>query len=278
MAFVLDILTTASILFIVTAGLMIIFGVMRIINFAHAALLSVGAYAGYAVTEFHLNPWVGIPVAIFLGCALGMLVEPVIMRPLYNRPLDAILATWGLGIIVTQAIVMIFGRGAQFVQSPLSGTFSVAGTVYSAYRLMLIPMALGIWALLGVIFSGTRFGVKTRAVIMNEDLARSLGIRSAQIRFAAFAIGASLSALAGMLITPFSSVDPNMGMDWLLSAFLLVMVAGSSMTSLLVTCLVFGACQELVSTFVNPIFGSMTIAVLAALVLRIRPEGFSHAR
>lgn len=276
MVLTLDILTTAAVLFIVTTGLMVIFGVMQIVNFAHGALLTMGAYASFVVTQLKLDPWMGVPLAIVVGTAAGMLVEQVIVRPLYKRPLDAILATWGLGIVIGQLIVMAFGRGVQFVETPMKGTFSIAGTEYSAYRLLLIPIALAICALLIALLSGTRFGVKTRAVIMNEDLARGLGIHSGRIRFITFSLGSALGTLAGMLITPLSSVDPNMGLPWLVSAFMLVMVAGYSMISLLVTCLVFGACQVLVSTFVSPVLGGLTIAVLAALTLRIRPKGFSH--
>jgi len=118
--------------------------------------------------------------------------------------------------------------------------------------------------------------VKTRAVIMNEELARGLGIHSGRIRFVTFALGAGIGTLAGALITPLSSVDPDMGLPWLVGAFMLVMVSGHSMLSLLVTCLVFGACQVLVSTYLSPVLGGLTIAVLAALMLRIRPQGFAH--
>ena len=276
MVLTLDILTTAAVLFIVTTGLMVIFGVMQIVNFAHGAYLTMGAYASFVVTHLKLDPWVGVPLAIVVGIVVGMLVEQVIVRPLYKRPLDAILATWGLGIVIGQLIVMAFGRGVQFVETPMKGTFSLAGTEYSAYRLLLIPIALVMCAVLIAVLSGTRFGVKTRAVIMNEDLARGLGIHSGRIRFITFSLGSALGTLAGMLITPLSSVDPNMGLPWLVSAFMLVMVAGYSMISLLFTCLVFGACQVLVSTFVSPVLGGLTIAVLAALTLRIRPKGFSH--
>lgn len=276
MVLVFDILTTAAVLFIVTAGLMVIFGVMKIVNFAHGALLTMGAYASFVVTQLKLNPWLGVPLALVVGVAAGMLVERVIVRPLYRRPLDAILATWGLGIVIGQLIVMGFGREVQFVESPLKGAVSVAGTDYSAYRLLLVPVALVLCAVLVALLSGTRFGVKTRAVIMNEDLARGLGIHSGRIRFITFSLGAALGSLAGMLITPLSSVDPDMGLPYLVNAFMLVMVSGYSMTSLLLTCLVFGACQVLVSTFVSPVLGGLTIAVLAAFTLRIRPRGFSH--
>ena len=276
MVLALDILTTTAVLFIVTAGLMVIFGVMKIVNFAHGALLTMGAYASFVVTQLKLNPWFGLPLAIVVGTVVGMAVELIIVRPLYKRPLDAILATWGLGIVIGQLIVMTFGREVQFVETPLKGVVSIAGTDYSAYRLLLIPVALGLCAIMTALLTGTRFGVKTRAGIMNEDLARGLGIHSGRIRFITFSLGAAFGSLAGVLITPLSSVDPDMGLPWLVSAFMLVMVSGHSMLSLLVTCFVFGACQVLVSTFVSPVLGGLTIAVLAALTLRIRPRGFSH--
>ena len=276
MVLLLDICTTTAVLFIVTAGLMVIFGVMQIVNFAHGALLTIGAYASFVVTQLKLDPWVGVPLAIVVGTVVGMVVEQVIVRPLYRRPLDAILATWGLGIVIGQVIVMVFGREVQFVQTPLKGVLTIAGTEYSAYRLLLIPVALALCAIMTALLTGTRFGVKTRAVIMNEDLARGLGIHSGRIRFITFSLGAALGSLAGTLITPLSSVDPDMGLPWLVSAFMLVMVSGHSMISLLLTCLVFGACQVLVSTYVSPVLGGLTIAVLAALTLRIRPKGFAH--
>ncbi|CAB3800165.1 branched-chain amino acid ABC transporter permease [Pararobbsia alpina] len=272
----LDVVTTAAVLFIVTAGLMMIFGVMKIVNFAHGALLTLGAYASLVVTQLEISPWIGLPLALVVGAVVGMMVERLVVRPLYARPLDAILATWGLGIVIGQIVVMMFGRGVQFVESPVGGALSIAGTGYSAYRLLLVPVALGIWAAMSVLLNRTRFGVKTRAVVMNEDLAKGLGINSERIRFVMFGLGAGLGALAGAFITPLSSVDPGMGLPWLVSAFMLVMVAGSSMTGLLLTCFLFGACQVLVSTYVSPVLGGITIAVLSALVLRIRPRGFSH--
>ena len=125
--------------------------------------------------------------------------------------------------------------------------------------------------------NGTRLGLSTRAVIMNETLARGLGIDSGLVRFVTFALGCGLAALAGALITPLSSVDPNMGLPWLVSAFMLVMVSGVSLLTLGLSCLVLGGPQVLVSTFINPILGGLTIVVLAAVVLRLRPEGFARA-
>jgi len=274
--FVLDVVTTAAILFIVASGLLIIFGVMKIINFSHGAFLTVGGYASVAITEAGLGWWWSVPFSLACGFVLGMVVERFVVRPLYARPLDAILATWGLGIIVGQLITLAFGRGVQMVNSPVRGAIHVAGAEYSTYRLILVGVALVIALVLGGLLNGTRLGLQTRAVIMNEALARGLGISSARVRFLTFCIGAALAAAAGTLITPLSSVDPNMGVPWIVGAFMLVMVSGSSLVSLALACVVFGGAQVAVSTFVNPVLGALTIAVLAALLLRLRPEGFAR--
>ncbi|SFP35426.1 branched-chain amino acid ABC transporter permease [Variovorax sp. 770b2] len=276
MVLLLDLLTTAAMLFIVTAGLMMIFGVMKIVNFAHGALLTLGGYASYVVTQLKLDPWLSWPLALAVGVVAGMAVEWLIVKPLYKRPLDAILATWGLGIVIGQLVVMAFGREVQFVDAPLAGTWSIGGVDYSAYRLLLVPVAVALCLLLTALLNGTRFGIRTRAVIMNEALASGLGIHAGRVRFITFSLGAGLGTLAGTMITPLSSVDPNMGLPWLVSAFMLVMVSGHSMASLLLTCVVFGACQVLVSTYANPVLGGLTIAVLAAVTLRIRPKGFAR--
>jgi branched-chain amino acid transport system permease protein len=191
--------------------------------------------------------------------------------------LDAILATWGLGIVIGQIVTLIFGREVQFVQAPITGTVELIGVDYSAYRIVMIAAAAIIAVIFTGLLSGTRLGLATRAVIMNEMLAQGLGVDSARVRLATFAIGSGLAALAGALITPLSSVDPNMGLPWLISAFMLVMVSGGSLLALTVSCLVLGGVQVIISTFVNPILGGLTIAICAAIVLRIRPEGFSRA-
>jgi branched-subunit amino acid ABC-type transport system permease component len=276
MALLLDFVTTAAMLFIVTAGLMMIFGVMKIVNFAHGAMLTLGGYVAFTVTQLGLHPWWSWPLSLLGGAIVGMAVEVLIVRPLYKRPLDAILATWGLGIVIGQLIVIGFGRDIKFAAAPLQGTWPVGDIEYSAYRLVLVPVALALCAGLHAMLNGTRFGVKTRAVIMNEELASSLGINSNLVRFATFSLGAALGTLAGTVITPLSSLDPMMGVPWLVSAFMLVMVSGHSVTSLLLTCAVFGACQVLVSTYTSPVLGGLTIALLAAITLRIRPKGFAR--
>jgi urea transport system permease protein len=273
----LDVVTTAAILFVVAAGLLIVFGVLKIINFAHGGFLTVGGYAALVGTQLGLSPLLAAPLALVVGLVLGAAVELLIVRPLYSRPLDAILATWGLSIVVVQLITLGFGRGTNFVQSPVSGAVALLGTSYSLYRLLMLLVAAVLCGVMVAILQGTRLGLSARAVIMNETLARALGINSAMVRFATFSIGAGLAAMAGALITPLLSIDPLMGVPWLLNAFMLVMVSGTSLYSLGLSCLVLGGAQVVVSTYTSPVLGTLTIVVLAAVLLRIRPSGFARA-
>ncbi len=277
MTLLLDIVTTAAVLFIVSAGLLAIFGVLQIINFAHGAWLTLGAYCAVMTAGFGLNPWMALPIAFVIGGLIGGVTEYAVVRPLYSRPLDAILATWGLGIVVGQLITLGFGRDVQFMPNLLPGTVDVLGTDYSLYRLFAVLAALFIGVGFSFLLEGTRLGLSARAVIMNDMLARALGINTGRVRLYTFMIGSGLAALAGVLLTPLTSVDPGMGVAWLIGAFMLVMVAGTSYGALAVACLVFGGAQVLVSIYVSPILGSMTVAVLCALVLRLRPKGFSLA-
>ncbi|WP_223479609.1 branched-chain amino acid ABC transporter permease [Oricola indica] len=272
----LDILTTAGILFVVSSGLLIILGVMKLINFAHGAFLTVGGYTAYSVSAAGYSPWLSIPAAAIFGFVGGLVVERLIVRPLYDRPLDAILATWGLGIVIGQLITLGFGRGVQFVPTPLAGTTELLGVDYSAYRLVVAIVAVLLVIAMSALLKLTRFGLNARAVIMDETLARGLGIDSTRVRAWTFGIGAALACAAGALITPLLSVDPNMGLPWLVNSFMLVLISGVSFPSLFVASLILGGAQVVVSTYANPILGGMTIVVIAALVLRINPKGFSR--
>jgi branched-chain amino acid transport system permease protein len=273
-ALALDVISSAAILFIISSGLLIIFGVMKILNFAHAGLLSFGGYMALTVTQLGWSPWLAAPFALVTGFLVGALIEQTIMRWLYARSLDAILAAWGLGMILVQLITIAYGRQIQFVQTPLSGAITIFGETYSLYRLFLVLVAIALGIILTAILKGTRLGLNTRAVIMNDNLAQALGINSAWVRFLSFSLGSALAAMAGALITPLSSVNPNMGFSWLISSFMIALLSGSSLVSLAVSSLVLGGTQVLVSTFINPVAGGMTIVVLAAIILRIRPEGF----
>jgi len=180
----LDVVTTAAILYVVALGLLIVFGVMGIISFAHGATLTIGGYAALLVTQAGWNPWLSLPAAALAGLLAGAAMERTVLRPLYRRPLDAILATWGLGIVIGQVITLAFGRQVQFAQSPLSGAAVVLGATYSQYWLLLVGVAMLLAGAIALVLHGTRLGLVTRAVIANENLAQSLGVNSARVRFA----------------------------------------------------------------------------------------------
>lgn len=266
----LDVVTTAGVLYIVAVGLLVVYGVLKIINLAHGAFLAMGAYAGVLTTWAGWNPWTALLLAAVMGVAVAALIEWRILRPLYARPLDTILATWGLNIIVVQILTLYFGREIRFAESAIAQPISVAGVTYSQYRLVLLLIAVALGVLVWLVMQRTHIGVVAQAVIMNEELAQALGINTRLVRFVTFCLGAGLASLAGALLTPLVSVHPNLGVPWLINAFMLVLVAGVSLGNLALAALVLGGAQVLVSSYGNPVLGSLTIVILAVIILRFR--------
>ncbi len=267
---VLDVVTAAGVLYIVAVGLLIVYGVLKIINLAHGAFLAVGAYAAVIATWLGWNPWTALLLAFVIGVAIAAVVEWRVLRALYARPLDTILATWGLNIILVQLITLYFGREIQFAESPITGAVTVAGATYSQYRLVLLGLAIVLGVTVWLIIQRTQIGTVARAVIMNEELAQALGINTRLVRFVTFCLGAGLASLAGALLTPLVSVHPYLGVSWLINAFMLVLVAGVSLGNLALAALILGGAQVLVSAYGNPVLGSLTIVILAVIILRFR--------
>lgn len=266
----LDVITTAGILYIVALGLLIVYGVLKIINLAHGAFLALGSYAAVVATWLGWNPWSALVIALAAGVAVGAVAEWRVLRGLYVRPLDTILATWGLNIIIVQSLTLYFGREIQFSESAITQAVSVGGVTYSLYRLVLLLIAIVLGVLVWLVMRRTQIGIVARAVIMNEELAQGLGINTRLVRFVTFCLGAGLASLAGALITPLVSVHPNLGVPWLINAFMLVLVAGVSLGNLALAALILGGAQVLVSSYGNPVLGSLTIVILAVIVLRFR--------
>lgn len=266
----LDVVTTAGVLYIVALGLLIVYGVLKIINLAHGAFLAMGAYAGVIATRAGWNPWTAVLLAFAIGVMVAALVEWQVLRGLYARPLDTILATWGLNIIVVQAITLYFGREIQFAASAIERAVDVGGVTYSAYRLVLLLFAVLLGVAVWLVLQRTQIGIVARAVIMNEELAQSLGINTRLVRFVTFGLGSGLAAVSGALLTPLISVHPYLGVPWLINAFMLVLVAGVSIVNLAAAALLLGGAQVLVSSYGNPVLGSLTIVILAVIILRFR--------
>ena len=265
-----DVITTAAVLYIVALGLLIVYGVLKIINLAHGAFLALGSYAAVIATWLGWNPWSALMIALAGGVAVGAVAESRVLRRLYVRPLDTILATWGLNIIIVQGITLYFGREIHFAESAITQAANIGGVTYSLYRLVLLVVAVALGMLVWLVMRRTQIGIVARAVIMNEELAQVLGINTRLVRFVTFCLGAGLASLAGALLTPLVSVHPNLGVPWLINAFMLVLVAGVSIANLALAALLLGGAQVLVSAYGNPVLGSLTIVILAVIILRFR--------
>jgi branched-subunit amino acid ABC-type transport system permease component len=266
----LDVVTTAGVLYVVAVGLLIVYGVLKIINLAHGAFLAVGAYAAVVTTHLGWNPWTSLLLAPLIGLAIAAVVEWRVLRALYARPLDTILATWGLNIVLVQVVTLYFGREIRFAESPISRAVNVAGVTYSQYRLVLLLVSVVFGLAVWLVVQRTQIGTVAQAVLMNEELAQALGINTRFVRFVTFCLGAALASLAGALITPLISVHPYLGVPWLINAFMLVLVAGVSLGNLALAALVLGGAQVLVSSYGNPVLGSLTIVILSVVILRFR--------
>jgi branched-chain amino acid transport system permease protein len=271
---VMNMLTQSAILILVASGLTVVFGLMNIINFAHGALITAGAYCAAQMSEHAGSTWVGIPLAIVVGAALGLVADAIIMRRLYHRPWDSLLATIGLALVLIALATELFGQQAKDAKTPIRGQLDLGFTTYSAYQVFLIGAAIALVLLLAFVVRYTRLGLVARAVIANNELASGLGIDARKTRRYTFVVGCALAGLAGALVAPVSTVTPTMGESYLVPAFMVVVVSYASLRAFTFTCVLFGCADSWVTYIANPVIGSVTIIVLAAVILRLFPNGF----
>jgi branched-chain amino acid transport system permease protein len=271
----MNMVSDGATLFLLAFGLAVIFGLMGIINFAHGALIMVGAYGATAAADLSASPWLALPLGVGFGLGVGLVVELLVIRWLHDRPVDTILATIGIGLVLVAAVSILFGLENSSVGSPLSGHADLGFVRYSTYRLFLIALAAVVFVALWTVMRRTQLGLTARAVIENEELASSYGINARRVRRWTFVVGAGFAGFAGALVAPLAAVNPNMGDDYLVSSFMVVLVASGSVGALLGGALLFGGLASLVSYLTSPIVGSLTIIVLTAVILRIRPEGLT---
>lgn len=274
--YALNILTTGSVFFTVAVGLLIILSVMGVVNLAHGAFMTIGGYAAVIVSDQGWNPWWSLLLAPTAGFVLGLATERVLVRRLYGRPLDTILATWGLSIVVVQVLSDHFGRSSHFVEEIVSGDpIEFAGTFYSQYRAFIVIVAVCLSLGLTAALRYTNVGIIARAVILNPGLARVLGINTRKVNAVTFACGSALAAFAGAVIVPMSSVDPNMGTPWVITAFMVVLGAGISLPALWISGLVLAAAQVLATFYIAPVVGSLLVIALPIVLMRFYPEGIA---
>jgi len=271
-----NVLNSIAALVLLSIGLGVIFGMMKIINLAHGEFLMLGAYATVVTTNAGINLFVAMLVVapVFVG-AVGLVVERGIIRFLYGRMIDTMLATWGLSLFLVGIITTIFGTTVKGVAAPFGG-FSIGPYQTSAYSLFMIAMALavlaGIWAMLRL----SRFGLIVRATMQNPDMAAALGVSPPRIYMATFVLGAALTGLAGGVLVPVSGVAPTMGAAYIARAFITVIgggaavITGSGLASAL-----FGIIDQVVTFRTTPVFGQVALLISALVMIRILPQGIT---
>jgi len=266
-------------LLLVTLGLVIIFGLMNVINMAHGELFLLGAYTVVLVQRRGGSFWLALLLAPLALAVAGLLIEELVIRHVYRRFIDTILATWGLSITLKQAVVVVFGPTAHQVENPLPQTVTILTTLYPGYRLFIMGVAVLLALGTFLLFYRTRLGLVARAVIANRPMAASLGLNTRRMDRMTFAFGAALAGLAGAVMAPLMSVDPQMGVGFLIPAFLSILVGGtgSLLGTVLGTTLIAGAGTVVASVWTQ-IAAQLVVFGLAIVVIRLFPQGLTGGR
>jgi len=262
-------------LVIVSLGLAIIFGMMEIINLAHGEFMMVGAYAtAIAYTE-------GIPliVCVLLGGVaagvMGLVVERLVLQHLYERPVDSMVATWGLSLVLIQSVLIVFGPNFAGVDTPF-GTVSYGAYSASAYQLVLGGVAVAMLGVLYLIFHYTEYGLHARATMQDAESARSLGIDTSRVYMVTFFIGSVVTGIAGGLFAPVISIVPTLGSSFIIEAFVTVIVGGASvLLGVASGGLSLSVINGVAAQGVGALAGRVALLLTAILIIRIYPDGLS---
>lgn len=265
-----------AILVMTALGFTIIFGMLGVVNFAHGALFMIGAYVGVAIAEQTGSFWWALLVAPLAVGLIGLLIERLLIRPLYNRPPDdSILLTFGLGYILVEGVRIVFGNdGIPFSTPPaLVGVLNVGIGYFPIYRLFVIFSVVLILALLWIGLEKTKFGLIVRAGSRDPQIMRVLGVDMRRLWFVVFGIGIGLTALGGVLAAPMRNVNPEMGTLVLAEAFVVTVIGGlGSILGAVIAGVLVGVVVSLVSLFA-PEMATISMFALMALVLLFRPQG-----
>ncbi len=259
---------------LVAMGLVIIFGLMNVINMAHGEFFLLGAYV-VAFTEATGGTfWLALFAApVFVGF-VGLVLEELVIRHVYHRFLDTILATWGLSIFIKQAVVLVFGPASLTVSEPIAAQIDILGSPYPVYRLFIMGVSLAVIALTFWLFFRTRFGLTARGVIANREMASCLGINTRRLDRMTFAFGAALAGLAGAVMAPIMSVDPQMGLGFLVPAFLSILVGGAGhLAGTLVGAAVIGGTDTIAANIWSSVVAQIIVFSMAIVAIRLFPRG-----
>ncbi len=260
---------------VLALGLAVIFGLLGVLNLAHGEFIMIGAYCGWVVAAAGLPYLAAVPLVVAVCLGLGLGVERLLIRPLYRRPFDTLVATWGLSLLLRKAAEAAFGLSFRNVPMPLPGTVRLLGADYPAYRMLLI--ALSVAALGGLLlwYRRSRTALRIKAMVANPDLAQAVGIRASRLAAGAFAAGTCIAGLGGVMIAPLIPVQPFMGLDFVLRAFFALVIGGlGSLLGLFSGAAVIGGIDSLMSSLFDATWGYFTVLVVAILFLWRKPGGF----
>jgi len=278
-------LSLGSVLLLAAIGLAITFGVMGVINMAHGEMVMVGAYVTFVVQEtirnrapglFDYSLAIAIPLAFLVAGFLGVLIERCIIRFLYGRPLETLLATWGLSLILQQAVRTIFGPNNREVGNPsfMSGAFDLGGITITYNRLWIICFSLSVFVALLGLLRFTRFGLEMRAVTQNRTMAASMGIRTSRVDALTFGLGSGIAGMAGVALSQIDNVSPNLGQGYIIDSFMVVVFGGvGNLWGTFAGAFLLGVANKFLEPVAGAVLGKIAILVFIILFIQKRPRG-----
>ncbi len=275
-------LSASSVLLLAAIGLAITFGVMGVINMAHGEMVMLGAYTTYVV-QLVLPPWLqnwslafAIPMAFVVAAIVGIAIERLIIRYLYTRPLETLLATWGVSLILQQAVRSIFGPNNRQVTNPpfMSGALHLGGLEITTNRLWIIVLAILVFVGLQLVLRATPFGLRMRAVTQNRRMAAAMGISTARIDMLAFGLGSGVAGIAGVALSQIDNVSPNLGQGYIIDSFMVVVFGGvGNLWGTALGALMIGAANKILEPLIGAVQGQIVLLVIIILFIQKRPRG-----
>lgn len=273
---VIQVLYGIASLAIISAGLAVIFGMMKVINLAHGEFLMLGGYATLGALKLGINLWIAMLVVAPLAVGLvGVVLERLVIRHLYGRMVDTMLATWGLSLLLVGIVTSVVGNTTAGISTPL-GNFAIGNYSVSVYTLVIIAMAVLLVLALRWVLMKTQLGLIARGTMQNPAMADALGISPSRVYSVTFAVGAALSGLAGGLLTPLTGVVPTMGAAFIAKSFITVIGGGPAiLVGLVSASSFFGAINQIAAFLSTPVIGEVALLVAAIVMLRLLPQGIT---
>jgi branched-subunit amino acid ABC-type transport system permease component len=270
----LNVLYEVVTLAVIVLGLAIIFGFLGVMNLAHGEFIALGAYVAYVCQSHGLPYLAAVPATIAACTLLALPVERFLIRPLYDRPFDTLLATWGLSLFMRKAIEIAFGGGYKSLKLPIAESVPVLGTTFPAYRLALMLVCAALIAALLIWYRRSATGARVKAMVGNRELAQAVGIRTDRLARNAFVVGLCFAGLAGVMVAPLVSVQPYMGLDYVLRAFFVLVVGGlGSPLGMLSGAAAIGGMESAISAMADRTAGYSSVLLIAIFFLWWRPRG-----